>query len=58
MKYTLQSLNNLKEELDRTNVISKDFKTTIMGYALDVAREAREVEQQVLKLQEAFGKKE
>lgn len=46
MKYTLKALNDLNDELNRTNVISKDFKSLIMSYAIEVAGQAREAERQ------------
>ena len=39
MAYTLKSLNDLSEQLQRTAVISKEFKAVIMKYALDVVCE-------------------
>lgn len=39
-EYRYRGLNELQRELDRTAVISKDFKSWIMSWALEVASEA------------------
>jgi len=40
VKYTLDSMNELGKELDRTNVISEDFKLTIWNLANNIMYEA------------------
>lgn len=40
--YTFDSLNRLQESLEATNVLSKDYRLTVMSWALAVASEASE----------------
>lgn len=38
--YTIESLNKLQASLEATNVLSKEYKTTIMSWALSAVNEA------------------
>ena len=42
MRYGFESLNRLRDSLDATGVLSKDYRSTVLGWALSACSEAAE----------------